>query len=105
MTSDQTRLIYLTDGMLLKEYANDKLLKKYACIILDEIHERSVASDILMSCLRQVQIERNESRRKLKLVLMSATMEIEPLKKFFDAPAYYIPGRSYNVEVELFFRM
>lgn len=88
--------------MLLKEYANDNQLRKYACIILDEVHERSVSSDILIWCLRQVQIQRNESRRKLKLVLMSATMELEPLKKYFNAPAFYIPGRWHNVEVIIY---
>lgn len=98
-TSDATRLVYITDGMLLKEYASDNLLKKYSCILLDEVHERSISNDILMWCLRRVQIERNETRRKLKLVLMSATMELEPLKSYFNAPAYYIPGRWFNVEV------
>lgn len=91
--------MYITDGMLLKEYASDNLLKKYSCILLDEVHERSISNDILMWCLRRVQIERNETRRKLKLVLMSATMELQPLKSYFNAPAYYIPGRWFNVEV------
>ncbi|KAI6190456.1 hypothetical protein M3Y97_00120000 [Aphelenchoides bicaudatus] len=98
-TDDKTRLIYMTDGMLLKEYAYDQDLRKYGCIVLDEVHERSIASDILMWCLRQVQIKRNETRRKLKLVLMSATMDLEPLKKFFNAPAFYIPGRTFKVEL------
>lgn len=85
--------------MLLKEYANDNALRKYSCIFIDEVHERSLSSDILMWCLRKAQIERNETRRGLKLILMSATMDLEPLKKYFNANAYYIPGRLQNVEV------
>ncbi|KAI6189032.1 putative ATP-dependent RNA helicase DHX33 [Aphelenchoides besseyi] len=80
-----------------EQYANDPSLSQYACIVLDEVHERSMASDVLMYVIRKIQKERT---KPLKLVLMSATMNAEKLQTYFgNAPAFLIPGRSYPVNL------
>ncbi|KAI6215648.1 putative ATP-dependent RNA helicase DHX33 [Aphelenchoides besseyi] len=89
VTSKTTQLVYLTDGMLLKEYANDPSLSQYACVVLDEVHERSMASDVLMYVLRKIQKERT---KPLKLVLICKTISTMLL-------LFLIPGRSFPVNL------
>lgn len=95
-TSNKTILKYMTDGMLLREAMEDADLSKYSCIILDEAHERTLATDILMGLIKQV-----TSRRKdLKVVVMSATLDAEKFQKYFnDAPLLAVPGRTHPVEI------
>lgn len=82
MTSEKTRIKFLTDGMLLQEMLADPLLKKYSVVVVDEAHERTVGTDLVMGFLRGLIY--GERRGSLKVVIMSATLEVEKMAKFFE---------------------
>ncbi|GIZ37885.1 hypothetical protein CKM354_000131500 [Cercospora kikuchii] len=82
-TSPGTRIKYLTEGMLLQELLRDPKLGQYSCVIVDEVHERSVDVDLILGFLKQLVSERREKGKVLKVVVMSATADVESLGEFF----------------------
>ncbi|KAJ3559315.1 hypothetical protein NM688_g422 [Phlebia brevispora] len=109
--SDKTRIKYVTDGMLVRELLSDSLLSKYSVIIVDEAHERTLRTDILMANLKTILKKRNQpTDRKgkgraaalnpLKLIIMSATLDAEKFSSFYDnAKILYVRGRQHAVKI------
>ncbi|MGH1427784.1 MAG: ATP-dependent RNA helicase HrpA [Arenicella sp.] len=95
-TSDNTRVKLMTDGVLLAELQRDRYLKKYDVIIIDEAHERSLNIDFLLGLLKRLLKKRSD----LKLIITSATIDLEKFSQHFDdAPIMEVSGRTYPVEV------
>lgn len=85
-TSPSTRIKFLTEGMLLQEMLNDPWLTKYSTIVVDEVHERGVNVDLVLGFLRRLVTGKLEGRGgvPLKVVVMSATVDMESLLGFFN---------------------
>ncbi|KAH7856408.1 hypothetical protein Vadar_000979 [Vaccinium darrowii] len=110
---DSTRIKFLTDGVLLREMMEDPLLTKYSVIMVDEAHERSISTDVLLGLLKKIQRRRPE----LRLIISSATIEAKSMAAFFHTskkrrglggedcvpktePAILsVEGRGFNVQI------
>ncbi|KAL6071816.1 putative PremRNA splicing factor [Balamuthia mandrillaris] len=106
MDSQRTRIKFMTDGMLLRETMMDPLLSKYSVIMVDEAHERSIHTDVLMGLLKKIQ----KRRKELRVIVSSATLDAETMAAFFNhnktndrgkdtSTILSIEGRQYPVEV------
>ncbi|CCH46061.1 putative ATP-dependent RNA helicase [Wickerhamomyces ciferrii] len=110
-TKPDTRMKFMTDGVLLREMMTDFILNKYSSIIIDEAHERNINTDILIGMLSRVvklraQLNAKEplKYKKLKLIIMSATLRVSDFSEnpvLFDAPPpiLKVEARQYPVSI------
>ena len=94
-TSKRSRVKLMTDGILLAELQRDRDLRRYDTIIIDEAHERSLNIDFLLGYLKRLLPRRPD----LKLIITSATIDVERFAAHFDAPVVEVSGRTYPVDV------
>jgi ATP-dependent helicase HrpB len=96
--SAKTRIEVVTEGILIRLIQSDPELSDYAVVIFDEFHERSLQADLGLALVREAQ---QALRPDLRILVMSATLDIEPLARLLDgAPILRSEGRSYPVEIE-----
>ncbi len=94
-TGRNTVIKFMTDGILLAETAHDPRLLEYECLILDEVHERTLNIDFLLGYVKKLL----EKRKNLHVVISSATLESERISEFFSgAPVIEVEGRMYPIE-------
>uniref|UniRef100_A0A8C7ILG2 DEAH (Asp-Glu-Ala-His) box polypeptide 34 n=1 Tax=Oncorhynchus kisutch TaxID=8019 RepID=A0A8C7ILG2_ONCKI len=91
-----TKLLFLTEGLLLRQIQADGALEQYQVLIVDEVHERHLHCDFLLGVLRSLLATRPD----LRLVLMSATINIKLFSSYFNnAPVLQVPGRLFPIQV------
>ena len=106
--TENTRVVFMTDGMLVQELYSDPLLAKYSIIMLDDIHEKSMNCEVLFGFLKKILYQRNGS---LKLLITSATLDTAKIEAFFSTKPDYrkdkqlairtirVPGRLHDVKI------
>ncbi len=94
--SPESRVVFMTDGILLNDIARDPLLRDYDTVIIDEAHERTVTIDFLLGYFRTLLYRRPD----LRLIIASATLDTGLFSRaFHHAPIIAVSGRSYPVEI------
>ncbi|XP_954145.1 DEAD-box family helicase, putative [Theileria annulata] len=95
-TGSNTKIKYMTDGILLREFTSNPTLENYSVIIIDEAHERTLHTDVIFGLVKDLIRYRDDFR----LIISSATLEAEKFALYFDnAPIFKIPGRRYPVQI------
>ncbi len=97
VSGPRTRLKFITEGVMVRRLAADPALRGVGAVVLDEFHERHLHGDLTLALLRRL---RENGRRDLKLVVMSATLDAAPVAEWLGAPIVRSEGRRYDVAVE-----
>ncbi|MFT5357019.1 MAG: ATP-dependent helicase HrpB [Polyangiales bacterium] len=99
-TSPKTRLIFMTEGILIRRLASDSSLRGVGAVVFDEVHERHLQGDLALAMVAKLQAARRARGEELFIVAMSATLDAKPLSSFLNAPYKHVSGRVFPVDVE-----
>jgi ATP-dependent RNA helicase DHX57 len=96
MNDASTRLVFCTTGILLRQLQNEKALSNITHIVIDEVHERNLDSDVLLGILK----ERLDEYPQLRVILMSATLDQDKFAQYWGVlpPHIHLPGRTFSVQ-------
>lgn len=94
--STETKIEFLTEAIMVKQLQEDPSLDDISVVIIDEFHERSIHTDLILAFLKETM----EIRDDLYVIIMSATMNTNELQGFLNCPVMEIPGRMYPVQIE-----
>ena len=96
--SRETRVTFVTEGILARRLDTDPDLEGVSIVVFDELHERHLHTDLALARARRAR-ERRALRSPLSIVAMSATLEAEPVARFLDAPIKNVEGRTFPIDV------
>lgn len=92
----KTKIKFMTDRKLLNELLQDRKLSKYSCVVVDEAHERSIDTDLILGLLKDAIKQRSD----LKVVVTSASLDKQLFSEYFNCPVIEVPGRTFPVEIK-----
>lgn len=98
--SKGSRIVFVTEGVFARRLLADPMLEGVRAVILDEFHERHVTTDVGLAVLARLRHERASRNDPLGVVVMSATLDTEPLVRFLGVPVVVSQGRSFEISVE-----
>lgn len=96
-TRRDTRCVFATDGMLLREAQVSPSLPAYDVVLLDEAHERGLNTDVLFAVIKRAMAARAHTKSPLRVVVMSATLDVAKFAEYFGAHSITVPGRQHPV--------
>ncbi|MFK7998828.1 MAG: ATP-dependent helicase HrpB [Polyangiales bacterium] len=99
-TSDRTRLLFMTEGILIRRLASDSSLRGVGAVVFDEVHERHLQGDLALAMVAKLRDARRARGEELFVVAMSATLDAKPLSSFLDAPYKHVSGRVFPVDIQ-----
>ncbi len=95
--SRDSRIVVMTEGLLTRTIQSDPFLQGTSCVVLDEFHERSVDVDLALAFLKEIM---SDARPDLKLIVMSATLEVEPLVSYLGATSMIVDAPLFPIEIK-----
>lgn len=99
-SSAKTRLLFMTEGILIRRLASDSSLRGVGAVVFDEVHERHLQGDLALAMVAKLRHARRARGEELFVVAMSATLDAKPLSSFLEAPYKHVSGRVFPVDIQ-----
>lgn len=93
--SEQAKIIFKLDRLVLDEITEDPLLSKYSCLVIDEAHERTISIDVILGLVKQLL----NQRKDFKVIITSASMDTPLFERYFECKTFKVSGRAYPITI------